>query len=220
MEIKETTEDRFLDPEGKPLRITDHKLFYPEDFQSIHRPHLMFKTDENYMQPEFILDNISMQLIRGLAGQAKRNRDREWGKVIVNNQGEYFINRNYLSGKFGIGFQVLPNMLISDYFHTHTILENEKEEDFALFSSDDVLSLGSKGAKRYWLVGEKHTWTLINLYGQQYYYAVKEACKKLERLYSPHQNYQTRLNNLIECVNKCNFRLYEKVDSNKFELRS
>ena len=61
MEITETTDKYTQDREGNASKVTDYKLFFPEDFKPMSKPDLAFVTDEKYMQPSFRI--ISGQII-------------------------------------------------------------------------------------------------------------------------------------------------------------
>jgi len=219
MEIQETEDNFTIGPEGKPSKVTDYKLFYPKDFKKIQLPDMDFKVDENYTLTGFSLDKARTHIINDLRGQKRLQGDKEHGLVIVEERNSHFITKEHLSGKEGIGYQVIPNVPIADYFHTHSILEGESEESFSLFSAFDLMAMGAKGAKRFWLIG-KEDWSLVNLYGQQYYYGIKDATWELANKYSPRQDYKTRLRNLVNCVNQCNFRLYKNTSANTFKLVS
>ncbi len=80
--------------------------------------------------------------------------------------------------------------------------------------------MGAKGAERYWVVGNDIVWVLVNLYGQRYYHYIKDACWEMARKHDPKKTYEEKLFNLVECVNKCNYRLYRSEDSVNYLLVS
>lgn len=219
MEITETTDQYTQDKEGNPSKVTDYKLFFPEDFKAISRPELAFVTDENYMQPSFRI--VSGQLISDidiLRKKRSKASDVEHGIVEIRDADNFYRTKQLLTGATGIGFQLMAPLAISDFLHTHYTNEGEDSKSVDLFSPFDLLSLASKGAERYWLVGKDATWCLVNFYGQRYYHYAREACWEFARKEISTRPYDEALALLVECADKCSFRLYKSDDSKNFNL--
>ena len=219
MEITETTDKYTQDKEGKQSKVTDYKLFFPEDFKPIPKPELAFVTDEKYMQPSFRI--VSGQLTSDIDILRKKRlalSSVEYGIVEVHDADDFYQTKIILTGETGIGFQLMTPLDINDYLHTHSIHEGEDPKSVDLFSAFDLLSLASKGAERYWLVGKDATWCLVNLYGQRYYHYAREACWELAKKEISTRPYDEALALLVECVDRCSFRLYKSDDSRNFNL--
>jgi hypothetical protein len=221
MEIAQSEDQFALGPDNKPARVTDYKLIFPHDFTKISKPELFFSTDENYMQTSFkiasgqILADISI-----LRKQKNREGNMEHAILEVNDDTGFYQAKSVLTGESGIGFQVVPNLTVNDYLHTHTVYKGEDERSADLFSAFDLWKMGAQGAERYWLVGKKVVWTLVNLYGQRYAPYIKDACCKMANKYNRGNSYNENLSNLIECVNKCEYRLYRSDNSTDYSLVS
>src|SRR3990170_3679543 len=219
MEITETTDQYTQDREGRPSKVTDYKLFFPEYFKPISKPELVFVTDENYMLPSFEI--VSGQIVSDidiLREKRSTSSDVEHGIVEVYDAGNYYQTREILTGETGIGFQLIAPLTINDYLHTHSIYEGEDPKSVDLFSAFDLLSLAEKGAERYWLIGKDVAWCLVNFNGQRYYYSAKSACWELAGKKSSTTPYDEALSLLVECAEKCSFRLYKSDDFRNFTL--
>lgn len=221
MEVTETTDKYTQDREGKPSKVTDYKLFFPEDFNPISKPELVFVTDANYMQQSFRI--VSGQLTSDIDILRKKRLTSgsvEHGIVEVHNADKFYQTKTILTGETGIGFQLITMtpLDINDDLHTHSIHEGEDPKSVDLFSAFDLLSLASKGAERYWLVGKDATWCLVNLYGQRYYHYAKSACWELAGKEISTRPYDEALALLVECADRCSFRLYRSDDSRNFTL--
>ncbi len=216
------TQDQFtISPDGKPSRVTDYKLFFPDDFRTIQKPELVFITDKDYIHTSFRVTagQLSLDLVT-LRERKKAKGSLEHAIVNVNDGTAFYQSKTILTGETGIGFQVQPELSINDYLHTHTINEGEEERSADLFSAFDLWSMGSKGAERYWLVGKDAVWTLVNLYGQRYYHYIKEACWEMAKKYDSKKPHDVLLSDLVECVRKCEYRLYRSIDSTNYSLIS
>jgi len=221
MEVAQSQDQFTADPEGKPSKVTDYKLFFPEDFKAIQKPELAFTTDENYGLTSFkIVAGCLPSDIATLKERKQTTGNLEHGIVNISDGGVFYQANTVLTGEAGIGFQVTPRVLISDYLHTHTVHEGEEEKSANLFSAFDLWSMGEKGAERFWLVGKDSVWTLVNLYGQKYSHYIKEACWEMAKKYNPSQLYDALLSDLIDCVRKCEYRLYRSDDSTTYSLVS
>ena len=219
MEITETIDNFTQDKEGNPSKVTDYKLYFPEDFKPISEPKLAFVTDANYMQPSFkIASGQIITDINILRSKRLGFSGVEYGIVEVHDANDYYQTKTILTGETGIGFQLMTPLDINDYLHTHSINEGEDLKTVDLFSAFDFLSLASKGAERYWLVGKDATWCLINLYGQQHYYYAKEACWELAKKETSTRPYDEALELVTGCADKCSFRLYRSDNSRDFTL--
>ncbi len=219
MEFEQVEDQLFVGPEGKPSKVTDYKLYFPGDFQQIARPELFFTVDKNYIQPSFKVTSGQVTSNMEMLRKAKQqDPGQEHGILGVNDRINFYQTKTLLTGESGIGFKVIPQMPINDYFHTHYIREGEDEKVVDLFSPGDLWSMGSKGAERYWLVGKQVVWCLVNLYGQRYYYQVKDASLELAKKYDPNKSYEQRLGELIEAVNKCEYRLYRGDTPVEYQL--
>ncbi len=219
MEIIETTDQYTQNREGKPSKVTDYKLFFPEDFKSISKPELVFVTDENYTQPSFTIASGQLtSTIDILRKKRSTASNIEHGIVQINEANNFYETKTILTGETGIGFQLMEQLEINDYLHTHSINEGEDPKNVDLFSAFDLLSLASKGAERYWLVGKDSTWCLVNLYRQQYYHYAKTACWELAKKESSAKPYEEALALLVECADICSFRLYKSNNSINFNL--
>jgi hypothetical protein len=217
---KVDAQDQFtVGSDGKPSRVTDYKLVFPEDFIRVQRPELLFSTDSNYLQTSFrIVSGPLSSEIATLREKRKTQGNLEHGIVFVNDTGGFYRNKSTLTAETGIGFQVSPSVAVNDYLHTHCICEGEEDRKVDLFSAFDLWSMGSKGAERYWLVGKDTIWTLVNLYGQRYYHYIKEACWEMAKKVNTTRPYEDSLSELIDCVNKCNFRLYIAIAKQNVRL--
>lgn len=221
MEIVQSQDQFTVGPDGKPSRVTDYKLVFPEDFIQIQKPKLLFTTDSNYSQPSFRIVSGSLSSdITTLRERRNTQGNLEHGIVFVNDETGSYRAKSILTGETGIGFQVAPSIAVNDYLHTHSIREGEEDRKVDLFSAFDLWSMGSKGAERYWLVGKDITWTLVNLYGQRYYHYIRGACWEMAKYENTTKPYETSLSDLIDCVNKCNYRLYRSEDSINYALVS
>lgn len=221
MEIVQSQDQFTVNPDGSPSRVTDYKLAFPEDFRRIQKPELLFTTDQNYIQPSFrIVSGPLSSNITTLKERKKAQGNLEHAIVGINDGVSFYQAKTVLTGETGIGFQVTPSIAINDYLHTHSIREGEEERKVDLFSAFDLWSMGSKGAERYWLVGKDIIWTLVNLYGQRYYHYIKEACWEMAKKENTTKPYEISLSDLIDCVNKCNYRLYRGKDSINYALVS
>jgi len=221
MEIVQSQDQFTISPDGKPSRVTDYKLVFPQDFKQVQNPELKLTTDLNYIQTSFrIAGGLLSSDITTLRKQKKVQGMLEHGIVSVNDSGVYYQTKTILTGETGIGFQVAPIVPVNDYLHTHSIHEGEEGKKVDLFSAFDLWSMGSKGAERYWLVGTDTVWTLVNLYGQRYYHYIKDACWGMAKKYDSKKPYNALLSDLIDCVNKCNYRLYKSEDSVNYSLDS
>lgn len=220
MEIIQTQDQFTITPEGKPSKVTDYELFFPGDFKPTEKPELAFTTDENYIQTSFRIAGQLPLDIATLREQKKARGNLEHAIVNVNNGVDFYQANTILTGETGIGFQVTPRVSINDYLHTHAVHEGEEEKLIDLFSAFDLWSMGTKGAERHWLVGKDTVWTLVNLYGQRYYHRIKEACWEMAKRHNPTKPYDAQLSDLIECVRKCEYRLYRSDDSTTYLLVS
>src|SRR3989344_5736036 len=152
MEARHTEDNFTIGPDGKPSRVTDYKLYFPADFTKIKKPELSFIVDSNYIETGFqVIPGQLAQDINTLRKQKKTKGSVEWGIVHIRDTREFYKTKQILSGKAGIGFQVIPDLPVSDYLHSHTTHPGEDERSADLFSAFDLWSLGSKGAERYWL---------------------------------------------------------------------
>ncbi len=221
MEIIQSQDQFTVSPDGKPSKVTDYKLFFPDDFKMIQKPELVFTTDKDYIQTSFRITagQLPLDLVT-LREQKKAEGNLEHAIVNVNDETGFYQAKTILTGETGIGFQVSPRLSINDYLHTHTVNEGEEERSADLFSAFDLWSMGSKGAERYWLVGKDVVWILVNLYGQRYSHYIKDACWEMAKKYDPKKSYDALLSHLIECVGKCEYRLYKNDDSTNYSLVS
>lgn len=221
MEIVQAQDQFTVNPDGKPSRVTDYKLFFPEDFVAISKPDLSFSIDQNYIQTSFKIVSGQIPLdVATLRARKEIQPNTEHGIVEINDGNNFYQAKTILTGESGIGFQVTPRLVVNDYLHTHITHKGEDEELADLFSAFDLWSMGTKGAERYWLVGKDTVWVLVNLYGQRYYYSIKEACWKMAKKYGPQKSYDENLSDLIECARRCEYRLYRSEDSVNFTLVS
>lgn len=219
---KVVTHDEFtLGPDGNPSRVTDYKLSFPQDFKKVKKPELLFSTDVNYIQPSFrIARGLLTSDIGTLRSRRVSQRDLEHGIIFVSDENGAFRAKAILTGETGIGFQVTPSLAINDFLHTHSIREGEEDRKVDLFSAFDLWSMGSNGAERYWLIGKDVTWTLVNLYGQRHYHYIREYCLEMAKKENKQKSYEASLNDLIDCVKKCEYRLYRSDDSVNYTLVS
>lgn len=221
MEIVQS-EDKFtVSPDGKPSRVTDYKLFFPSDFEQTFGPELSFATNQDYVLTSFSIPfgQINSDIVT-LRKRKKAGENLEYAIVWVNDGVNFYRTKTILTGKSGIGFQVIPTQSVNDYLHTHPVNEGEEEASADLFSAFDLWSMGGKGAERYWLVGKNKVWCLVNLYGQRYYYSIKEACIRMANKYDPRKSYDELLSDLIECARNCEYRLYGSDNSTDYFLAS
>jgi len=215
----ETTDQFTNDREGNPSQVTDYKLFYPKDFERIRQPELVFVTAKDYSQPSFRIE--SGQILADLSLLRKRRielKAEEHGVVQVHDNKDFYKNRIVMTGKIGIGFQVMPSLPINDYLHTHSIDKGEDPMVVDLFSAFDLMSLGAKGAERYWLVGQSTAWCLVNLYGQKYYHYVKATAWEFAKQENSKLPFDEAVSRLLTYVDKCSFRLYRGDDLRNFSL--
>lgn len=220
MEIVQS-QDQFTVTEGKPSKVTDYKLSFPEDFRKIQKPELSFSTDENYINTSFrIISGQIVSDIDTLRDQKKAGKNLEYALVEINNGTRFYQTKTILTGESGIGFQVTPKLPVNDFIHTHTTHKGEEERSADLFSAFDLWSVGAKGAERYWLIGKDVVWTLVNLYGQRHYHYIKDACWEMAKKYDPKKPYNVLLSDLVECVRKCEYRLYRSDNSTDYLLIS
>jgi hypothetical protein len=221
MEIVESQDKFTVGPDGKPSRVTDYKLAFPQDFRKVQTPELLFTTDKNYIQTSFrIVRGPLASDITTLKERKKAQGNLEHAILSVNDGVGFYQAKTVLTGETGIGFQITLSVAVNDYLHTHSIREGEEDRKVDLFSAFDLWSMGSKGAERYWLVGKDATWSLVNLYGQQYYHYIKEACWEMAKKENMAKSYESSFSDLIDCVNKCNYRLYRSEDSIDYALVS
>ena len=213
-------QDEFsVDPDGKPSRVTDFSLTFPHDFKQIEKPEFLFKTDRNNIHKSFsIASGTLLKDISTLRKMKKVQGISEHAILNVNNQLTYYQTNEVLTGEKGMGFQVTPCVPINDYLHTHSVREGEDEKVADLFSASDLWSMTSKGIERSWLVGRNNVWTLENKYGFLFYFYNRNFCLEMAKKYDSKNPYNELFSNLLECVKKCQYRLYKSGNSVNYTL--
>jgi len=221
MESNEAEDLFSIGPDGRPSKVTDYKLLFPEDFRKVAAADLSFITDANYVATLFRISAGQLSTtIDTLRKMKVSDPSKEYGIVVVKNDDDSYEVKRLLTGETGIGYQVFPRLQVTDFLHTHNQYQGEDEESTNLFSAFDLWKMGSNGAERTWLIGRDVVWTLVNYYGQRYYYSIKDACLEMARKYKANQSYEKNLSNLIECARKCQYRLYRSQDSVNYSLVS
>ena len=210
-----------FDPDGKPSKVTDFSLAFPQDFRQIEKPELLFTTDRNNIHKSFSI--ISGSLLKDISTLRKMKKDQgesEHAILNVNNKLTYYQTNEVLTGEKGTGFQITPCVPINDYLHTHSIHKGEDEKIAELFSASDLWSMTSKDVERCWLIGRATVWTLVNIYGSLLYFYNRNACLEMAKKYDSKKPYDELFSDLLECVNKCKYRLYGSGNSVNYSLVS
>lgn len=218
-EVKHSVDPRFSHKDLSPYRVTDYKL-YPADFRPIQTPTLEFDTSEYVLTAFHIRNGSYPEILSDLQQKVRKNHRTEYGHIVVTDDEKYFQTKKILTGETAIGFEVVGDLHISDYFHTHSRHAGEHEEMVNLFSPDDLYAMSAKSVDRMWLVTPKNVWAMVNLYGNRFYYAAQAASQEMLNKFSEEDSYDKQLAKLISTVQECEFRLYKSTNTIDYTLVS